>query len=379
MLVLVAAVFLPPQRTPAATNSFFPLWQKSPPNAADTVLIYQGGSGRLPWTPDQFQPYVSYRDPRDGREKWLFDGFLFIEYRTRVGAETRTFSGGEGNGKWLPADKSIWLRLLDKNFEPGHGVPALEECCAETEERLGPPLRPRQVILTLPEPIAGYTNWGELDGRKLDFSKPDDRLAACDWYIGHALEKWRALTPKHLILAGFYFVPEYASPPNRQLLPLISRKIHERGLRFFWIPFWHAAGAGDWQTLGFDLASQQPNYFFHPELPPSRLQEACDFAHEHGMGLEMELDGRLISQPEIFAPRFDAYLKAFAGNGVKDSASMSYYEGGGAILQLAQSNNRTLHSDYDRLAHWVLDRQSLADEQFRRAAKSRPVKLPPPP
>lgn len=363
VLALFAASFLPLQQTLAAANGFFPLWQKDPPNAADTVLIYQGGSDRLPWTPDQFAPYVSYVDPRDGREKWLFDGFLFIEYR----AQGRTFAEGEGNGKWAPADKKIWRQLLDKNFEPGHGVAALEQCCAETEKRLGVPLRRRQVILTLPEPIDNYTNWGELNGRKLDFSVLADRVAACDWYFTRALEKWRSLATKHLDLAGFYFVSERALYSNPQMLPLVSLKIHERGLRFFWIPYWSARGAGDWKALGFDLASQQPNFFFHPELPVSRLQEACDFARRHGMGMEMEFDDRLISRTNIFAPRFDAYLKAFADKGVKDSASISYYEGGGTILRLAQSNDKGLHPYYDRLAQWVLGRQLSADGQFRRA------------
>jgi Domain of unknown function (DUF4855) len=362
--VLFAVAFLPLQQTvAAATNNFFPLWQKHPPNAADTVLIYQGDASRLPWTPDQLAPYVSYRDPRDGREKWLFDGFLFIEFHD----QDRTFSEGEANGWRIPADKKNWLHLLNKNFEPGHGVPALEQCCAETQKRIGAPLRRRQVILTLPEPIDRFTNWGELDGRKLDFSVLADRVTACDWYINQALEKWRLLAPRHLALAGFYFVPERAVDSNPQMLPLVSGKIHERGLQFFWIPYWHAQGAGDWKALGFDLASQQPNYFFHPELPASHLQEACDFARAHGMGLEMEFDDRLISQPKIFAPRFDAYLQAFADNGAKDSASVSYYEGGGAILRLAQSSDKTLHSYYDRIAQWVLDRQRSADEQFRRA------------
>lgn len=351
-----------PTRVVAAAG-FFPLWQKHPPNAVDTVLIYQGDKSRLPWTPDQFAPYVSYHDPRDGREKWLFDGFLFIEFHD----QGRTFSQGEGAGNWPPANKETWLDLLDKNFEPGHGLPALEQCVAETEKRLGPPLRRRQVILTLPEPILNFTNWGELNGRKLDFSALADRVAACEWYIGQALAKWRSLAPKHLVLAGFYFVPEHASPANRKLLPLVSQKIHKHGLRFFWIPYWRAAGAADWKALGFDLASQQPNYFFHPGLPASRLPAACTFARKHGMGLEMEFDDRLITQTKIFAPRFAAYLRAFAANGVKDSASMSYYEGGGTILRLAQSEDKTVHAYYDRIAQWVLDRQQAADEQFRRA------------
>lgn len=360
---LLAAILFLLSPGPAGAEGYFPLWQKTAPNATDTVLIYQGGSGRLPWTPDQFKPYVSYPDPRDGREKWLFDGFLFIEFRDGK----RTFSGAEGNGKWEPADKGLWTRLLNKNFEPGHGVPALETWCGLTESRLGAPVRPRQVILTLPEPVENYANWGELDGRRLDFSALADRVAACEWHIDEAMKRWQELAPKHLTLAGFYFVPESASPGNQQMLPLVAKKIHSLGLKFFWIPYWHAKIAGDWPSLGFDIASQQPNYFFHPTLPEAQMQKACDFARAHGMGLEMEFDDRLITQPDVFAPRFDGYLKAFAGNGIKDSAAMSYYEGGGTILHLSRAEKPSIHAYYDRIAQWVIDRQRTADEQSRRA------------
>ena len=359
-LIVSALLLLPPLR--AAAADYFPLWQKAPPNAADTVLIYQGGSGRLPWTPDQFKPYVSYSDPRDGHEKWLFDAFLFIEFRDFK----RTYSGTEGNGKWEPADKRLWTQLLDRNFEPGHGVPALETWCAATEARLGAPLRPRQVILTLPDPVEHYSNWGELDGRRLDFSVPADRLAACEWHIDQALKKWQALAPAHLTLAGFYFVPESIIPANQQLLPQVAAKIHSLGLHFFWIPFWHSKLAGDWTSLGFDIASQQPNYFFHPDLPEVQLQKACDFARDHNMGLEMEFDDRLITQPATYAPRFEGYLNAFAHNGIKDTAAMSYYEGGGTILHLSRAGNPAIHAHYDRIAQWVVDRQQTADAQFRK-------------
>ena len=360
---LAAAAFFLLLPVPAGAGGYFPLWQKAAPNAADTVLIYQGGSGRLPWTPEDFKPYISYSDPRDGKEKWLFDAFLFIEFRD----QKRTFSGTEGNGKWEPADKTLWTKLLNKNFEPGHGVPALESACGLTESRLGAPLRPRQVILTLPDPVENYQNWGELDGRRLDFSVMADRVAACEWHIDQALKRWHALAPQHLTLAGFYFVPETATPANQQMLPVAAQKIHSLGLKFFWIPFWHAKIASDWPSLGFDIASQQPNYFFHPELPESHLQKACDFARDHGMGLEMEFDDRLITQPAVFTPRFEGYLNAFARNGIKDSAAMSYYEGGGTILHLSRANNPTIHAHYDRIAQWVIDRQSAADAQFQRA------------
>jgi len=84
------------------------------------------------------------------------------------------------------------------------------------------------------------------------------------------------------------------------------------------------------------------------------------------MGLEMEFDGRLLSQPESFEPRFNAYLDAFTRNGVKETAAVAYYEGGVAVFQLATSEDPELRRHYDRLAEFVLHRQRLADEASRR-------------
>jgi hypothetical protein len=350
-------LFAAPQPPPSSTNGahFYPLWQPAPPNTTDMVLIYQGGTQRSAWAPDEYAPYVSAVDSRDHQEKWLFDGFLFIEY---VNGKKHALEEGL---KLPPADQQDWQDLLARNFEPGHGLAALEQTCAETEKRIGPPLRPRQVVLTLPEPIEGATNWGVLDGRKLDFAILAHRVAACEWHIDNALKQWQELSPRHLTLAGFYFVPERTLGTTPRFLPLIAQKIHARGKQFYWIPYWWARGAAEWKQHGFDIAWQQPNHFFHPELPDSRLQEACAFARAHGMGMEMELDERLISKPETFAPRFDAYLKAFEANGAKSSSSIAYYEGGGTLLHLSKSEKPDVRHYYDRLAEWVLDRQGLAD------------------
>jgi len=107
-------------------------------------------------------------------------------------------------------------------------------------------------------------------------------------------------------------------------------------------------------------AWQQPNHFFHPELPDSRLQEACDFARQHGMGMELELDERLISRPKTFAPRFDAYLKPSRPTASKPPARLPITKAAApaAPVQIRQPEVRR---HYDRMAEWVLDRQRLAD------------------
>jgi hypothetical protein len=370
---LATAATAPNQLTTTTNSNFYPLWRPTPPNTTDLVLIYQGGRQRSGWSPAELAPYVTCRDSRDGKEKWLFDGFLFIEY---VNGKKHAFMEGLN----LPAgDKEDWLDLLARNFEPGHGLAALEQVCAAAEQRLGQPLRRRQVLLTLPEPIEGATNWGELDGRKLDFARSADRLAACEWHLDNALRKWHELAPKHLVLAGFYFVPERTLKANPQFLPLLAQQVHQRGQRFFWIPYWSARGAAEWKEHGFDVAWQQPNHFFHPEVPDSRLEQACEFARQHGMGMEFEMDERLISKPETFRPRFDAYLNAFEQARAKTSASIAYYEGGGALLHLAQSQDPEVRRNYERLARWVLERQHEADRLASMSpAPSRQAKPSPP-
>jgi hypothetical protein len=59
-------------------------------------------------------------------------------------------------------------------------------------------------------------------------------------------------------------------------------------------------------------------------------------------------------------------LDAFIKQGVKDSASIAYYEGGGTLFHLATSTNAPMRAHYDRIARFIRDRQIVADGQFRK-------------
>lgn len=359
LFLFVTAASIPAQQT----NQYFPIWQSEEPNITDLVLIYQGGTHRHPWTPDQLAPYVSFRPGPESSiqtEQWLFDGFLFIEFQDGRG---HTYETGRN---LKPAGKEEWRWLLDRNFEPGHGVPALETICRETRQRIGAPIRKRQVILTIPEPINGQTNWGEIDGRPLYFTNAADRVAACGWFIDEAIKRWNAAGFQELELAGFYWVHENANTA-RDVLPEVARLVHQQKKKFFWIPYWGRTAAAEWRSFGFDVAWQQPNHFFNTNIPNSRITEACEFAKQHGMGMEMEFDGRMISDPAAFRPRFHAYLEGFELSGARDNASIAYYEGGGAVLQLARSNKPAVREQYDILAKWILDRQAIADRAAKRS------------
>ncbi len=338
--------------------NYFPLWRDGKTNAIDMALIYQGGVHRPQWATNRFAPYVTFRDTQAGKEEWLFDTFLFIEFKDGKGHAYAADSGKN------PAGKSEWQFLLDRNFAANDGIPMLEKTCEAARSRIGSPLRKRKVAITLPEPVFAKTNWGELNGRALDFNKADDQISACEWFMDTAEEKWRELAPRNLDLAGFYWLDETA-PTNAEFIQAVARRVHARGKQFYWIPFWQPSHwKGQWQSYGFDIAWQQPNHFFHPELPDSRLRDACYFADSHGMGLEMEFDPRMISQPNIFMPRFEAYFKAFDQFGVSQNASMAWYEGGVAIYELATSENPELRARYNSIGKFVLRRQHIADEKF---------------
>lgn len=73
----------------------------------DLALIYQGGSHRLDWTVDEFRPYVVHRFA-DGSKDWLFDGFLFLEFKDGSG---RNYTVGYEK---LNARRTEWEWLLDR-------------------------------------------------------------------------------------------------------------------------------------------------------------------------------------------------------------------------------------------------------------------------
>lgn len=341
----------PAETNPPASAGYLPLSAPGSAGIRDLVLIYQGGTHRLPWTHAQLAPYVSHREAGSGREAWLFDGFLFIEF---VDGKSHQYANGY---KKQPARKAEWRWLLERNFETGVALDALEKTVAETAKRIGPPARPRKVVLALPEPIRGQKDWGEVDGKALDFDREEDRAAACAWHIRTALELWRQRAPQHLELAGFYWIAENANSA-KVLLPQIRKELQTHGQKFFWIPYWQGGGAKDWQQLGFDAAYQQPNHFFHPEVPDNRLDAACAFARTNGLGLEFECDARAMTSAEVFRPRLHAYLAAFDRQGVRTNSAVAYYEGGGALRQMAESTDPQMRALYDEVAAWVLSRQA---------------------
>lgn len=333
--------------SPAAAQGY-----QTADDVQDLALIYQGGSHRLDWTVDEFRPYVVH-EFADGTKDWLFDGFLFLEFKNGSG---RHYTVGYEK---LNARKGEWAWLLDRIFEEGKSLSALDACITEEIAELGKPGFKHQIVLGLPEAILDQKDWGELDGRVLDFSKEEDQLAATRWYIDELMKRFKAAKYKNLELSGFYWVAETNSHCGELTVP-ISEYIHSLGKLFYWIPYWQSKGAGEWKALGFDVAYQQPNHFFNHSIPDSRLDDACAFAREHDMAMEFEFDEKATADRENSSyARMKAYIDHFEKNDVFNSSALAYYCGNRGVLTLHESKNPADHALMDRLARLIQMRRYM--------------------
>jgi hypothetical protein len=318
---------------------------------ADLVLIYQGGVHRpMEWTSDQFLPYVIHKDQK-GTTNWLFDGFLFLEFKDGKG---KNFVPGYDAQN---ARKEDWQWLMGRQLEKDKAFSALDQCISQQIKLLGKPEFKHKLIVGIPSPIYNQKDWGEIGGQRLDFSKAEDRLKASKWYIDLFLKNYQNQKYKNIQLNGFYWVDEAVNNDEKLLID-ISNYIHSKKLKLYWIPYWKAPGSEKWKSFKFDFAWIQPNHFFDKKVPDSRLNEACDFARQMNMGVEMEFDDRAMADSKAgMSSRLSAYIDAFEQNSVFDKAPIAYYEGGNGIYKFSQSENLQDKALIDRLAAHIIMRK----------------------
>ena len=315
----------------------------------DLVLIYDGGDHRkIDWNKEKFAQYVS-TDVVDGKEEWLYDGFLFLEI---ICNKDRGYATGYRKGG---AQKEHWIGLIDQYLSPNRDIAALNDAVGEARQKIGGKFHRRKVVLSLPEPLLGQTDWGELNGKKLDFNIDADRIAACKWYIDLLIERFKEAELENVQLCGFYWLAEHVTE-TVTFVKAVSDYIHEKGLDFYWIPYFKANGYEKWQEWGFDHAYLQPNHFFNTSIPDSRIDETCELAKAANMSLEMEFDERVLQRKGDRGCRMAAYIDSYEKNGIFDSYNVAYYQGGHAWSELKNGSEQD-RGLYERLARIIVKRQ----------------------
>ena len=325
---------------------------------ADMVLMYYGGAHRqTEWNEEQCMKNVAYRDKK-GDLHWMFDGFLFLEFKDGKGRSFASYY------EPMSARKSEWKGLCDKYFQKGKALDAIESCIDDVKKEIGAPRHARKVVLTLPEPVPNQKDWGELNGRQLDFSNEADRINACKWYIDYAIDRFKKAQFENISLDGFYWIAEEATN-SRTILNEIGAYMRSLGYKFYWIPYWGSDGHGEWKELKFDVAYQQPNYFFYEQKPDSmHLKTVCEFAKEKGMYLEVEFDERALKKsPDYRADRLHEYMEAYEKYGALYDIPLAYYIGDCMVYDLATSSYKEDNDLYNWFADIVVKRQHIRGEK----------------
>ncbi|MDR0506048.1 MAG: DUF4855 domain-containing protein [Dysgonamonadaceae bacterium] len=330
----------------------------------DLVLIYYGGDQRNPregwngldengrqmavdWNVQQFAPYVSARSENGKTENWLFDGFLFLEI---IDGKYGMASGY----KPTPARKDNWIKMMDKYLAAGKGVRALDECIELAKQRCKDQLKKRKIVISLPEPVPNQKDWGELDGKSLDFSSDEDRIAACKWYIDYVTECFRKASLRNVELSGFYWLAEEATH-TRTFVGKVADYIHLNDFRFYWIPYFQSDGYNEWRDLGFDQAFLQPNHFFNNKIPDSRIDDACALAKSLGMSVEMEFDEDALDGKGR-EKRLRAYIDGFKRNNIFETLDIAYYQSHQALYLLCHGTDND-KAFYKELTDIIATRQ----------------------
>lgn len=318
----------------------------------DLALIYQGGVQRIDWTPDQFVPYVTHQFA-NGTKDWLFDGFLFLEF-----ADGKGHNYAYGYAK-KQARKIEWEWLLDRLFEKGKALDALNQCIENEKKNIGKPSFKHQVILGIAIPLPKQKDWGSIDGNPLDFNQQSDQIKAAQWYIDQLMTRFKKAKYKNLELAGFYWVDEDIAT-CKDLPKYVSQYIRSKKKEFVWIPYWKAKGYEQWKDLGFDIAYQQPNHFFTKDIPDSRLDEACELALNNGMAMEFECDSKALYDCEDSSyDRMLAYIEAFEKHKVFETSAIAYYTGSKGFIDMYNSTSPEDKKIMDRLARHITARRNM--------------------
>jgi len=317
------------------------------------VLFYNGHykNNAGIWTTEQFLPYVSYLDEQGKAKDWFYDGCLFLA------KWSHRFHGYEESEN--PNDLEDWIWYLDKTFGDGGDLSKLNQAVTLAGEQLGDQDTKMKVVIMIPYPDPRQKAFGVLDGAgSLCFSpelvSPEEAHAnkqqAVRWYVDQVWERWQenAAQYSRLELSALYWMNEAvraAVPFENDLVRYTGDLVHDKGLKYFFIPWFKAEQYEKWEELGFDAAILQPNHFFG-DSEASRIEETAHLARKAGMGVEIEVDPRAFQNPK-FEQKYIDYLNGAVDFGYEKDVFKGYYQDVKFLEMASRSSDPEQRKFYD--------------------------------
>lgn len=306
------------------------------------LLIYNGDRAERSWTGDELRHYVFHMDHSGAADDWFFDGFLIMGFLLPGGTVSQTST------RQPQADKDGWQWFIDRLFSEDGVLHTLDATIDAAPDNL-PPAEKRKIVIMVPYPSPVNTDFGDLDGdgNTDSLQKDRQRYAAVKWYVDTAMQKWSAAGYEHLQLSGFYWMEEAFYWYDVKLINRVGDMLRSRGQRLFWIPYYTAPDRPGWKDAGFDCVAKQPNYFFskwHAE--DDRVERTADLARANDMGIEIEVDGSVITNRPQQYDKYLKYLDAAASKDMMGRAYFAWYQSVKTLLTLYESDDPELQCLY---------------------------------
>lgn len=280
-------------------------------------------------------PYVGYYDRNGELKDYFFDSFLFLPC-VSLGP-----SGGSMVGSFAdPSNLLDWTMYIEDTFKEGYNVDALDSAFGRVKQELCDTSdRKAGVFFTILYPVNTQTDFGTVNGEKLDFSNNEDRKKAVKWIIDEQIRLYTDGGYENLDMVGFYWFEEYLfnyeyTQQDIELFNYTADYLHSLGLKFIWIPWYCANGTTSWEELGIDVACMQPNLFWMDNPDYDRVRESISYSDRYGMCMEMEVDPLAFYTEEHFK-RYLIYLEDGMKYGAMDSIKMYYQDKDPAVFYQA--------------------------------------------
>lgn len=284
-------------------------------------------------------PYVGYYDRNSELKDYFFDSYLFLPC-VSFGP-----SGGSMVGSFAePSNLLDWTSYVNDTFKDGYNVDALNTAFGQVKKELGDTSdRKAGVFFTILYPVNTQEDFGNINGKNLDFTNVEDRKTAIKWIIDEQIALYTEGNYENLDMVGFYWFEEYLykydyTEEDIELFNFTADYLHSLGLKFIWIPWYMAYGADRWEELGFDVACMQPNLFWMSDPDYERVEASIEFSEKHGLCMEMEVDP-LAFYSEEHLKRYFIYLEDGMNFGAMDSIKMYYQEKNPATFYQACYSN----------------------------------------
>ena len=334
----------------------------TPKNILKTYIRSQTSpSGTHHIDKEHFLPSVAYIV--DGQIKdFMFDSFTFLPSPNYVYDFSRP--GAPKREK----KKTDWLEYIScEEFAEGKNIDALNAAVGEAKAALGREDYRTNVFLSVFYPVSTVTEFGEVEGRVLNFNRPEDQIAALKWMVDESIRQFEARGYEHITLAGFYWFHEsIRETDNTAIHRALTEYVRSLGYITIWGPYFGARGYNFWQEeCGFDMVAMQANYF--PAAPGApncgtieRLKQTADYTLSHNMGVELEWAGEV--GEEMVAVGFKQYMQAGIETGYINSYHYYYITfGPNTVHEIYCSKLAHTRSVYDELYGFLQGTLSAAD------------------